>query len=157
MEKYLNQTEREMFHQAKVKELRSFLECGVWEFSTAEEATPERTLTSRILLKWSRNADGSPRAKARLVVRGFNDVDALMGNLETASPTTSRLSRSLLLSVSANLRWRAWSADVSTAFFQGLYTSRTKTMAEASQRSLADPWSHRQHKNVSTKASLWPT
>ena len=88
--------------------------------STAEEATPERTLTSRILLKWSRNADGSPRAKARLVVRGFNDVDALMGNLETASPTTSRLSRSLLLYVSANLRWRAWSADVSTAFLQGL-------------------------------------
>ena len=124
VEKHLNQTEREMFHQAKVKELRSFFECGVWEFSTAEEATPERTLTSRILLKWSRNADGSPRAKARLVVRGFNDVDALMGNLETASPTTSRLSRSLLLSVSANLRWRAWSADVSTAFLQGLPQER---------------------------------
>ena len=124
VEKYLNQTEREMFHQAKVKELRSFFECGVWEFSTAEEATPERTLTSRILLKWSRNADGSPRAKARLVVRGFNDVEALMGNLETASPTTSRLSRSLLLSVSANLRWRAWSADVSTAFLQGLPQER---------------------------------
>ena len=47
-----------------------------------------------------------------------------MGNLETASPTTSRLSRSLLLSVSANLRWRAWSADVSTAFLQGLPQER---------------------------------
>ena len=54
----------------------------------------------------------------------FNDVDAFMGNLETASPTTSRLSRSLLLSVSANLRWRAWSADVSTGFLQGLPQER---------------------------------
>jgi len=28
VEKYLNQTEREIFHQAKVKELRSFFECS---------------------------------------------------------------------------------------------------------------------------------
>ena len=34
VEKYLNQIEKEMFHQAKVKELRNFFECGVWEFST---------------------------------------------------------------------------------------------------------------------------
>ena len=123
-EKNLTAAEKEQFFQAKVKELRSFFENGVWEFSTAEEATPERTLTSRMLLKWSRNADGSPRAKARLVVRGFNDVDALSGNLETASPTTSRLSRSILLSISANLRWRGWTADVSTAFLQGLPQER---------------------------------
>ena len=124
VEKHLTQAEKDMFFQAKVKELRSFFECGVWEFSHASEASPERTLTSRILLKWSHNPDGSPRAKARLVVRGFNDIDALRGNLETASPTTSRLSRSLLLSVSSNLRWRAWSADVSTAFLQGLPQER---------------------------------
>ena len=77
-----------------------------------------------MLLKWFRNADGSPRAKARLVVRGFNNVDALSGNLETASPTTSKLSRSILLSISANLRWRGWTADVSTAFLQGLPQER---------------------------------
>ena len=123
-EKNLTTLEKEQFFQAKIKELKSFFECGVWEFSTATEATPERTLTSRMLLKWSRNADGTPRAKARLVVRGFNDVDALSGNLETASPTTSRLSRSILLSISANLRWRGWTADVSTAFLQGLPQER---------------------------------
>ena len=81
--KVLEPDRKRMFHHAKVKELRSFFECGVWEFSAAEEATPERTLTSRILLKCSRNADGSPRANARLVVHGFNDVGALIGNLKT--------------------------------------------------------------------------
>ena len=123
-EKHLSQAEKELFYQAKVKELKSFFECGVWEFSTSDEAVPERTLSSRILLKWSKNSDGSPRAKARLVVRGYNDVDALSGNLETASPTTSRLARSMLLCVSANLCWEGWSADVSTAFLQGLPQER---------------------------------
>ena len=107
-----------------MKELKSFFECGVWEFSTTEEAAPERTLSPRILLKHSKNSDGSPRTKARLAVRGYNDIDALSGNLETASPTTSRLARSLLLCVSANLRWKGWSADVSTAFLQGLPQER---------------------------------
>ncbi|CAL1170206.1 unnamed protein product [Cladocopium goreaui] len=74
-EKHLTAAEKELFLQAKVKELQSFFENGVWEFSTSADAIPERTLTSRILLKWSKNTDGTPRAKARLVVRGFNDVD----------------------------------------------------------------------------------
>jgi len=46
-----------------------------------------------MLLSWGKQPDGSPRAKARLIVRGYADVDALHGNLETSSPTTSRLSR----------------------------------------------------------------
>jgi len=83
--------ERALLKEAKMKELQSFFENGVWEFQTTAEATTERTLTSRMILKWSKNSDGSPRAKARLVVRGYSDIDALEGNLETSSPTTSRL------------------------------------------------------------------
>jgi len=76
-------------------------------------------------LKWSKNANGTPRAKARLVVRGFNDIDGLNGELPTASPTTSRLSRSLLLSISSCLHWKAWAADIATAFLQGLPQERS--------------------------------
>ena len=85
---------------------------------------PERTLTSRMLLKWSKNPDGSPRAKARLIVRGYADVDALEGGLQTSSPTTSRLARSVLMSISATLGWDLWTADVATAFLQGLPQER---------------------------------
>ena len=116
--------DRLQFQQAKMKELRSFFENGVWTFQTTKEADPQRTLTSRMLLKWSKNADGSPRAKARLVVRGYADVDALRGELDTASPASTRLSRTLLLSISACLGWSGWSADVSTAFLQGLPQER---------------------------------
>ena len=126
--------ERELFMQAKVKELKSFFEHGVWEFSTAEEADTSRTLSSRLLLKWSKNSDGTPRAKARLIVRGYADRDALEGRIDTAAPTTSRLSRSMLLSVMATMRWSCWTADVSTAFLQGLPQERqlwVKLPAEA--------------------------
>ena len=126
--------ERELFMQAKVKELKSFFENGVWEFSTAAEADPSRTLSSRLLLKWSKNPDGTPRAKARLIVRGYADRDALEGKIDTAAPTTSRLSRSMLLSMMATMRWNCWTADVSTAFLQGLPQERqlwVKLPAEA--------------------------
>ena len=68
--------------------------------------------------------DGSPRAKARLVVRGYADVDALAGSLETSSPASTRLGRNLFLSLSSCLGWTGWSADVSTAFLQGLPQER---------------------------------
>ena len=123
-ERKLSLEDRLLFHQAKVKELKSFFDNGVWTFQTTKEADPARTLTSRILLKWSKNADGTPRAKARLVVRGYADADALAGELDTASPASTRLGRACLLSISAILGWCGWSADVSTAFLQGLPQER---------------------------------
>ena len=118
-ERLLGPQERALFKEAKVKELKSFFDHGVWAFQTTAEADESRTLTSRILLKWSENEDGSPRAKARLIVRGFNDPDALAGTITTSSPTTTRLSRSMVLSLAANMHWPTWTADVSTAFLQG--------------------------------------
>ena len=118
-ERHLSVHEKDLFMKAKVKELQSFFENGVWTFESTKEADPARTLSSRMLLKWSKNPDGSPRAKARLIVRGYADVDALEGNLNTAAPTTSRLSRSFLLSTASILQWGVWTADVQTAFLQG--------------------------------------
>ncbi len=123
-ERNMTLSERESFTQAKVKELKSFFENGVWEFSTAAEADSTRTLSSRMLLKWSKNSDGTPRAKARLIVRGYADRDALEGKIDTAAPTTSRLSRAMLLSMMATMGWSGWTADVSTAFLQGLPQER---------------------------------
>ena len=118
-ERLLTPDERAQFKEAKMKELRSFFDNHVWVFDSVKNADPQRTLTSRILLKWSKNPDGSPRAKARLIVRGYTDPDALQGKVETSSPTTTRLSRSMLFSLAANLSWPLWTADVSTAFLQG--------------------------------------
>ena len=140
-ERLLGPVERAMFKEAKVKELKSFFDHNVWIFETVREADPARTLTSRILLKWSRNPDGSPRAKARLIVRGFADPDALAGSVEKSSPTTTRSSRSMLLSLAATMQWSTWTADVSTAFLQGREQERklwVKLPSEALQLLGAD-------------------
>ena len=123
-ERHLTLEERLQFQSAKQKELRSFFENQVWEFDNVSNADPARTMTARMLLKWSKNEDGSPRAKARLIVRGYADVDALQGSLETSSPTTTRLSRSFLLSLTSMLGWDLWTSDVATAFLQGLPQER---------------------------------
>ena len=41
-ERHLSLHEKELFMQAKVKELKSFFENGVWEFQTTREADPTR-------------------------------------------------------------------------------------------------------------------
>ena len=123
-ERELSVHERDLFQAATCKELQSFYEHDVWTFDTTAKTTPEHTLTARLLLTWSKNPDGSPRAKCRLIVRGYNDVDALQGNLDTTSPTTSRLSRNFLLSLTSTLQWQLWTSDISTAFLQGLPQER---------------------------------
>ena len=90
-ERHLTLDQKLQFQAAKQKELQSFFENQVWEFDSVSNADPARTMTARMLLKWSKNEDGTPRAKARLIVRGYADVDALQGTLETSSPTTTRL------------------------------------------------------------------
>jgi hypothetical protein len=67
-ERNLTADQKALFQEAKCKELRSFFENNVWEFSTAAEADEARTMKARMLLTWSKHADGSPRAKARLIV-----------------------------------------------------------------------------------------
>ena len=123
-ERRLDVDQRALFQAAKVKELQSFFQNDVWVFDTDENSDPSRTLSARMLLTWSKNPDGSPRAKARLIVRGYADVDALNGQLETSSPTTTRLSRNMLLSLAATLGWKLWTSDISTAFLQGLPQER---------------------------------
>lgn len=54
-ERGLTMQEREQFMQAKSKELKSFFENGVSEFVHMKNTDPSRTLSSRMLLKWSKN------------------------------------------------------------------------------------------------------
>ena len=115
--------ERAQFMKAKVAELESFFENGVWTEDFAGQPDPKRTLKGRFLLKWSKNPDGTPRAKARFVIQGFKDPDALAGSLETSSPTALRMSRIFLLVLTIN-GWFLFTADVSTAFLQGKPSDR---------------------------------
>ena len=115
-EKNLSLSDKLLFLEAKRKELESFFTNQVWEFSSLDEAPPERVLKAHFILKWSKHPDGSPRAKARLITQGFRDPDGLAGRVDSTSPTLSRLGRTYLMSVMANCGWTNFVADISTAF-----------------------------------------
>jgi len=116
-ERNMTVAERTQFAAAKRKELQQFFENNVWVY--ASEHDPTRTMKARFLLKWRETEDGTKEAKARLVLQGFNDPDALEGKLETSSPTGSRIARQLLLLTAANESWTLEAADVKAAFLQG--------------------------------------
>ena len=111
--------DRMAFREAKMKELQSFFDNSVWQFDQGQGVPEDRILKAKFILGWKKNPDGSPRAKARLVVQGFRDPDALNGSLSTTSPTLTRLSRGLILTVATMLGMEPFTSDVSTAFLQG--------------------------------------
>ena len=73
--------------------------------------------------------DHSPskmKAKARLVLLGYSDPDLL--ELQTSSPTMTRRSRQLLLSLCTHKRWRLRKADAKSAFLQGSQRERDRNV-----------------------------
>ena len=84
-----------------------------------ENIKPGRILRAKFILNWKRNDDGTPRAKARLICQGYQGPDALNGSLATASPTLTRLSRGMILSITSLLGFFPFASDISTAFLQG--------------------------------------
>ena len=122
-ERNLTVDERAKMMAAKVKELKSFFENQVWIFTDNHD--PDRTMKARFVLTWRKDDDGRAEAKARLVIQGYNDPDALAGNLETNSPTGTRTARQFLLHEASVRHWDIESADVKTAFLQGAPKDRT--------------------------------
>ena len=154
-ERTLDVQQRELFQAAKVKELKSFFENGVWEFQTTREADPARTLSSRMLLKWAKNPDGTPRAKARLIVRGYSDIDALEGRVQTDSPTTSRFESIFAFEYVCPLQVE-W---VDSRCRNGISTrssTRTSAMGEVASGCLEHPWSRSRMSDATEEAMLWP-
>ena len=115
------------FVSAKCGELENYFGNHVWEFATEKESKDavenKRVITARWVLTWKRinedKPDETPRykAKARLVLRGFEDPDLL--NIKTASPTASRLARLFLLTVAVWKGWIVFCGDVKAAFLSG--------------------------------------
>ena len=105
--------------EAKRKELTSYFSNNVWEFTGLEEGDRDRVVTARWILTWKEpEAPGAaPRAKARLVLRGFQDPDLF--SIDKASPTATRQSKMMVLAISPIMGWTLYCGDVRTAFLSG--------------------------------------
>jgi len=115
-EKKMTSEERAMMPAAKAKELSQFFQNEVWEF--ADDMTPgdiKRTITARCVLTWKVDEEtGLPKAKARLVLRGFEDPD--LTKMKTNSPTAGRTARQVFLTIAGNNTWILVVGDVTAAF-----------------------------------------
>ena len=131
-EKHMNVEQRAAMVQAKRTELESYFSNQVWQFAEDGENRAGRTVSARWVLSWKESENGGPpKAKARLVLRGFEDPDLM--NIEKASPTATRQSKMLLLAFAGNWQWVVFCGDVRTAFLSGAEFNR-KIVVKAAGR-----------------------
>ncbi|CAE7909075.1 RE2, partial [Symbiodinium sp. KB8] len=117
--KDLSPRELELFEQAKAKELQCWVQTSAIRSVLRRKLNPEQILRSRWILTWKAPEVGEsqPRAKARLVVLGFQDpklVDVLRD-----APTLSKEGRALVLQTIASCKFQLGSFDIKTAFLRG--------------------------------------
>lgn len=86
----LTKEEKELFNAAKQKELRCWLDTNTVKAIVRDHIHPSRILSSRWILTWKQDLQSplGKKAKARLVVKGFQDPD--IGILNSDSPTLTR-------------------------------------------------------------------
>ena len=119
-ERLMSVDEREQFIQAKMKELQTYFGNHVWEFADPDFVgrNKARVITARWVLTWKWDEENQrPKAKARLVLRGFEDPD-LFG-LEKSAPTAGRIGKLTLMDFATIHGWQVVCGDVRAAFLSG--------------------------------------
>ena len=117
-EKKLNNEEKEKISAVKWVEVKDWLaEKVVAKLPAHLRPKPGEVMKTRWVLTWKADGAGGNKAKARLVVLGFQDPS--LGEEAVNSPTLSRRGRNMIFQLAACRRWRLWKADVKAAFLQG--------------------------------------
>ena len=129
----LSAQEKELFRQAKQKELKCWLDTNTVKAIVRDRIHPSRILASRWILTWKEDQTqpSGKKPKARLVVKGFQDPD--LDGLCTDSPTLTRDSRMLLLQTISSMQWIVQSFDITTAFLRGKSDNRELAMEAPSE------------------------
>ena len=120
----LNDTDQALFRKAKEKEVNAWIDHGTVK-RLAKGTLPEnRIMRCRWILTWKDPLPGTDekRAKARLVILGFEDPD--ISTVPNDAPTLSKDGKQLLLQKIASQKWDLLNFDVSTAFLKGVGDGR---------------------------------
>ena len=117
--KDLTPQELKLFEQAKAKELQCWVQTSAIRTVLRRRLNPEQILKSRWILTWKspEPGDSQPRAKARLVVLGYQDPKLV--EVMRDAPTLSKEGRALVLQTIASCKFPLGSFDIKTAFLRG--------------------------------------
>ena len=115
----LSPVDQKLFDEAKSKEVKAWLEHGTVKKLAKGSLSPEKVMRCRWILTWKDPLPGcsQKRAKARLVVLGFEDP--AISQVSTDAPTLSKDGRQLVLQQIASRGWELINFDISTAFLKG--------------------------------------
>ena len=91
--------------------------------------SPERLLGMRWVLTWKpieddQGKDIGHKAKARLIIKGFQDPDLL--HIKRDSPTLATSSRNMILAIASTNQWQIEVGDIKTAFLNGDKTEEVR-------------------------------
>ncbi|KAJ8709817.1 hypothetical protein PYW08_000038 [Mythimna loreyi] len=112
----MNSSEREEWCKAMEDELQSFHENEAWEL--VEKPSGVRVVNCKWVYKKKLNSDNSVRFRARLVAKGFTQLEGI-DYKETFSPVLKYSTLKLLFAISVNLDLSIRHFDVTTAFLNG--------------------------------------
>ncbi|CAJ1422108.1 unnamed protein product [Effrenium voratum] len=110
----LTEQKKKEFDEAKEAEISQWL-----RNEAVRRASTEVDSARCIRMRWVLTLKETGKAKARIVLLGYEDPDAHTGTITSASPTMSRRTRQLLLQFKVCRSWRALKGDVKAAFLQG--------------------------------------
>ncbi|CAE7847168.1 RE1, partial [Symbiodinium necroappetens] len=117
--KDLTPAEVKLFDEAKQKEIQCWIQTSAIRAVLRQKLNPEQILKSRWILTWKSPEPGEShrRAKARLVVLGFQDPKLV--DVMRDAPTLSKEGRALVLQTIASCKFQLGSFDIKTAFLRG--------------------------------------
>ena len=147
--KNLSAADRVLFERAKAKEVSSFLKHAAVRRCLNDEEVKNafgsgRILKSRWVLTWKSvppdekeeamkdvmqndntvtSACGSKRAKARIVLLGFQHPSLLDRNFKTSAPVISSMGKNMMYMVATLYQWHLEGLDLATAFLQTMPTA----------------------------------
>eukprot|EP00435_Cladocopium_sp_Y103_P012521 s2780_g3.t1 len=127
--KKLSEEDKALFRNAKASEVSSLLKaeavrrCLSVEGGQESERERERAIQPESV----HTADGRRKAKARIVVMGFEHPDLLDPSFNNTAPVQSQLMRNLSLCMVAQQKWVLEGLDLTTAFLQ---TGKTEESRE---------------------------
>ena len=109
----LTESQRADFKKAKDLEVSQWIQAAACRALEDGKVAP-RSRTMK--MRWVLTFKHSGAAKARIVIVGFTDPD--LDTLQRASPTMTRRTRQLMMTMAAVTGWQQWKGDAKSAFLQ---------------------------------------
>ena len=144
-------TQQNGWKTAMREEFASLKENKTWEYIPAGD---KQAIGCRWVFRTKINADGSARLKARLVVKGYEQIEGTNYG-ETYAPVAKLVSFRLLLTLAAHYNWLVHHMDVVTAFLNPPVDEEIYMEAPEGIEWLEPAWSEKKYLICKLKKSLY--